>query len=39
MNEAINEAEGENDDGTEVTIPRKEEPALPRARNRPKSEI
>ncbi|CAO2816203.1 unnamed protein product [Amaranthus hypochondriacus] len=39
MNEAINEAEDENDDGTEVVIPRKEEPALPRARNRPKREI
>ncbi|XP_010670384.2 uncharacterized protein LOC104887451 [Beta vulgaris subsp. vulgaris] len=39
MNEAIREAEEENDDVNETVFPRKEEPALPRTRNRPKREV
>ncbi|KAL2898405.1 Peptidylglycine alpha-hydroxylating monooxygenase [Bienertia sinuspersici] len=39
MNEAIREAEEESDDATQVAISRKEEPALSRARNRPKREV
>ncbi|XP_021750915.1 uncharacterized protein LOC110716588 [Chenopodium quinoa] len=39
MNEAIREAEEEIDDASEVVIPKKEEPALSRARNRPKREV
>lgn len=42
MNEAIREAEEydlDEDDVGEVKIPRKEEAALPRTRNRPKREV